>query len=334
MKILLVLSGLIFFSITTNAQKSDTVDGPKIMPILSEQPVIYDRGQIADQLDALEQPVLNVGKVEVQQDYISTRFERHESRKLIIPEADIDEVRKYWSRYLKKNGDGKVRTDGNSLSIDGVMIEAVAAEPFDVEIQIEGTPEVVHIWMALERDSVALTSDGDPQLFSALESFMRSEGIEIYRSVVQDEIDREEKVLKDLNNDMESLIKDNEKMHKKITDNNLKIEDNNRKLETNKIERRNAVQRVSERKDILLNARNSEEEKDAKKALRSAEKEGKQLDKDRSKMYDQLVEYQREIQENEQLITENLNDQRDLLLSIRKQELLLEAYKTKLGSIN
>ncbi|MCA6078141.1 hypothetical protein [Fulvivirga sedimenti] len=333
MKKLMLLPIITLLSFTLYAQKSDSVDGPKIVPILSEQPVIYDRAQIQDQLDAMEQPVLAVGAVEVQQDYISTRFDRHEARKLIIPEVGLDQVRKYWSRSLKKSGDGKLRTDGNRLTIDQVVIESVAADPFDVEVQIEETPDLVNLWMALERDSVALSSNDEPQLFTALESYLRNEGLEIYRSKVQDEIDREEKVLRDLNNDLESLIKDNEKMHKKITDNNLKIEDNNRKLETNKIERRNSVERISERKDILLNARTSEEEKDAKKALKTAEKEGKQLDKDRNKMYDQLVDYQKEIQENEQLISQNLNDQRDMLLSIKKQELLVEAYKTKLASI-
>ncbi|MEJ2005018.1 MAG: hypothetical protein P8X57_08675, partial [Cyclobacteriaceae bacterium] len=195
------------------AQESDSSAAPRSKPIMSEQPVIFDRSSIAGELEALQQPVIPAGEVVVEKDRIETRFNDHEARKLFIPEVEIDDVKRYWTRILRKNGESKVRTDGNRMTVSGLLLEDISATPFEAEVQYEQLPEGVNVWIALEQDSVALTSRDEPSLFSALEGFLLNEGKVIYRDFINEEISAEEKVLQDMERDYDRLIRDNERFH-------------------------------------------------------------------------------------------------------------------------
>jgi len=315
------------------AQGSDSTEGPRIMPIMSEQPVVFDRSSIQADLDALEQPVISPREVIVAKDHIDTRFNNQEARKLTIPEVEIDDVKRHISRLLRKGGDGRLRTDGNSMTISGLLVEEISADPFDTEVRVEQVSDGVNLWMTMERDSVALTSADASSEFKALEGFLTYQGKDLYREHIEEEVKREEKALGDLQNQYDRLVRDNEKLHKRITDNNIRIEDANREIESLREQRGYSTERAHGFKDDLLRAQDSEEKKSLKKALRDAEREISKIDKDRNKLYDRLVGYQKEIQENEQLISQNLIEQKEMLIAIKKQELLSEAYKKKMEEV-
>jgi hypothetical protein len=89
---------------------------------------------------------------------------------------------------------------------------------------------------------------------------------------------------------------------------------------------------VEKRREIVENA-SADELKNAEKELKKAEKDLKSYMKNEAKLNQNLKKYLDIIRENEQGIIQNLSMQKEKQISIKKQELLLDAYKEKLAQI-
>ncbi len=329
MKRYLLLLSLFLVIHVSLAQETASEDG-RIRPIKVDLPIEFPRDSIKAELDELVQPVLPVGEVTVQNDVIKTRFDRHESLKLTIPEAAQDDMKKDWSKYLKKNADGKMKTDGNKVNVQEVELPGISGGAFDAELQFESNPEATFIWLAMERDSAMITSSSPS--FSEAGEELRSRGVAIYQGIVQKEVETEEKVLRKMNSEYDVLVRDSDKMHKKIDDMNARIVNDNNELDINTQNIADAEDYVDKRRDIVDNA-SEDQLKDAEKELKKAEKDLQSYIKQEQKLKQNLERYVKTIRENKEGIITNLSMQKDKLMSIKKQELLLDAYKEKLAQI-
>jgi hypothetical protein len=225
-----------------------------------------------------------------------------------------------------------MKSEGNTVRIQEVELPGISGGMFDAELQFESNPEASFIWLAMERDSSMVTPSSDPETFSTASEELRTRGVVIYQEIVQKEVDTEEKVLRKMNSEYDILVRDSDKMHKKIDNMNASIVNDNNELDINTQNIADAENYVEKRREIVENA-SADELKNAEKELKKAEKDLKSYIKNEAKLNQNLKKYLDTIRENEQGIIQNLSMQKEKQISIKKQELLLDAYKEKLAQI-
>jgi hypothetical protein len=302
-------------------------------PVLSDLPIIYDRNLLQKDFEAMEKPVFQAQPIEVAVESVQTRFENHPAIKLKIPEVSMEDVQKSWTRDLKKFGDGKLIREGNIYRIQGVNFEEVSSEVFDVEMQFKEEATHTSLWLAMEMDSAIVTPESHSQLFTSMQEFLQDRGEEAYYEKVENDVNDERKLLDGLEKELNGLVKDNERMHKKISDSNIAINQTNVEIDQNAVEMKISSEEGSRKKAAVSSAYDKETEKEAKKELKKSEKDKKSLQKDREKLFQNIIDYKMVIAQNEQQISQNLTDQKNLLLKIQAQTLRIEGMKDKLDKI-
>jgi hypothetical protein len=325
----LILISLLSFPVLAQVDSTEL----RKPPVLSDLAIIYDRNLLTDEMNSMEKPVFEALPVQVSVEEISTRFNGHPAIKLSIPEVTLDDLQKSWTKYLRKAGDGKLQKEGNTLVIQDVVFEDASSEMFDVEMQFKQEEDKAVTWLAMEADSTMITPETHAKLFSSMEAFMLEKGKEAYRDKVNADLDQDRKDQDSMQKELNGLVKDSEKLHKKITDNNIAINQMNNEIDQNEIEIKLATEDAMKKKAAISAAYDKDSEKEAKKNHKDAEKDKKKLRKDREKMFQNIVDYKREIAEAEQAIGKNLEDQKNLLLKIHAQTLRIEAMKDKVAKI-
>ncbi len=302
-------------------------------PVLSDLPIIYDRNQLSDELAAMKKPILKPSPVVVSTVEMETRLGNAPALQMVIPETSIDNVKRTWQRYLRKEGDGKLQRDGNTLFMEDVMVEEISSEFFNAEMRFDQDSSGTVVKIAMEKDSVIMNPQDDKVFFDAMEDLLVKRGKEAYRDKVEEDLNTERDVLDGMEKELSNLVKDNEKSHKNITDNNIEINQTNMEIDQNEIELRAITQELVQKRSAVSSARDKDSKKAAKKAENSTEKTQKRLQKDREKMFQGIIDSKREIAESEQDISRNLEEQRNLLLKMHQQTLLIEAIKDKMEAI-
>lgn len=302
-------------------------------PVLSDLPIIYDRNQLTRDFEAMEKPVFKAMPVKVTVESIQTRFENHPALKLMIPEVTLDDVQKVWARSLKKAGDGKLLREGNTYRMLGVNFKEVSSEVFDVEMQFKEEGSYISAWLAMEMDSAVISPESHPQMFASMEQYLKERGQEAYYDKVEKDVNEERKLLDGLEKELNGLVKDNEKMHKKISDNNIAINQTNVEIDQNEVEMKLSSDEEVRRKAAVGAAYDKDSEKAAKKEHKKSVRVKKKHRKNREKLFKSIIDSKRVIAENEQQISKNLTEQKNLLLKIQAQTLRIEGMKDKLAQI-
>lgn len=302
-------------------------------PVLSDLPIIYDRNQLSAELAAIKKPVLTPSPVEVKLVSMPTRLGDSPALEMVIPETSLENVKRTWQRYLKREGDGKLQREGNTMYMEDVLIEEVSADYFNAEMLFDQDSSGTVVRLAMEKDSVIMNPEEDKAFFDAMEDLLLLRGKEAYREKVEDDLEEERKALDDMEKELSKLVKDSEKSHKNITDNNIQINQTNMEIDQNEIELRAITEELVRKRSEVSAARDKDAKKAAKKAENNSEKVQKKLQKDREKMFQGIIDNKREIAESEQGISKNLEEQRNLLLEMHQQALLIEALKDKMEGI-
>lgn len=328
----LVLVPLMLLVIFPAGAQTDSLEIRKA-PVLSNLPIIFDRGEISQELNAIEQPVFTALPVEVSQVDVTSRAGDQRALQLRIPEVSLDDIDRSWARFIRKEGDGKLERDGNRLFMEDLQIDEVSSKYFNAEFWMDQDSNHAVITMAMMTDSTTINPDTDRDLFNAMEDLLAKRGRETYREKVENDLDEERKKLNDMEKQLNNLVKDSEKSHKRISDNNIAINQANMDIDRNAGELKATGEELGRNRSAVSSARDKESKKEAKKQENQTEKAQKKLQKEREKLFQGIIDAKREIEESEQDIRKNLEDQRQLLLDMHRQTLVIEAMKTKLESI-
>ncbi len=327
-----ILAGAFFTLPFSSQAQSDTLEIRKA-PVLSQLPIIFDRNEISDELSRIQKPVFRARPVVVSEVRKESRFGSQPALKLIIPEVDQETVNRNLSRFMRREGDGKLEREGNTLYMEDIQIDEVSSDYFNAEVWLDKDSTGLAITMAMMTDSTVITPESHKTLFDAMEDLLESKGREYYRDKVTRDLQEERKKLDDMEKSLSSLVKDSEKSHKNISDNNISINQSNIEIDQNEIELKAISQELVQKRSLVASARDKESRKAAKKAESSTEKSRKRLQKDREKLFQSIIDSKREIQESEQDIRVNLESQKKLLIDMHRQTLVIEAMKDKLESI-
>jgi len=255
---------------------------------------------------------------------------------VIIPQAKAKDIISTWKKYSKQ-GESKSSVEeleGEYLTT-GTTLANISPNPMNVYVQIKDMENTVRLTAYFtEDDSNFISSASDPEKGKAAENYVKNYARNQYRLAVEREVESETKLLTEMEDQKEDLIKANEKAANTIKENERKIEHANVEIEANTQAQGRRRSDVAGQKEIVRVTTPKTETYDLEeKKLNNLEKELKKLEKDNESMHSDIngwkkdnSQLERNIEKNEELIKEKKS-------AIEKQKEHVKEVQTKLEKI-
>ncbi len=135
-----------------------------------------------------------------------------------IYQAEKKEIDNAWSKVIRNDTKSKVENVNNEFSIIWTNLKDISQKPINVYAIINPYQTYVELNAFFELDSVFITKASNETEYLAARKFVRDFAIEKYREALAAEIKTEEKKLSDLEGDLDKFVKENDNLHKKISE--------------------------------------------------------------------------------------------------------------------
>lgn len=251
-----------------------------------------------------------------------------------IPEVKLDDVLKAWTRELQSGTKSKLLSEKGEMSIFGAKIKVVSPNPINVYSKLMNLDSMLKLTVAFElkKDEYIDKTTGEPDLTNTknyLKDFAKNQYIE----VVKDQVDNEDKKLRDLQKELSSLEKEKTNLQKSIQseNNDIATENGNITIQNNEL---TALTNELVEQNKQLSSITDEPTKKAKSDYISG------LEKKKKKVLNSIESSQNKINKSNNTIDKaNLeipkNDrmQADVSLKIEKQQAVYQTFADKLKTI-
>lgn len=244
---------------------------------------------------------------------------------VVIPETNYETVTKDWIKLLQSGTKSKVVQKGKSIEIFGAKAKPISANPVNIYSEVADQSGAVKVRAAFETEKDKFL--GKPE-FANARKYLLDFGKEQYIAVVNDELGKEKKTLRELQGNLSSLEKEQARMEKSDKNNAQKIEEEQRNL--------------ADQKDKLAGISDKNVQGDSAVTGMGApsSKEMKDLDKDRKKINRDLRSSEKsiekaknEIEQNKRDMPKNLSDQEEARRKVKDQEAVVQKIQAKLDKI-
>ncbi|HPT22163.1 MAG TPA: hypothetical protein PLR88_09480 [Bacteroidales bacterium] len=253
---------------------------------------------------------------------------------VIIPEANYEKALKAWKKDLESGTKSKLVTENSEMSIFGARLKEINPDPVNVYSKMMNLDSIAKLTVAIElkKDLYVGRSAGEEGL-TKFKNYVREFAKNQYIDVVKDQVDAEEKKLRDIQKELSSLEKDKTNLQKVIQSNNTDIvtEKGNIEVQNNEVARLSA-EIVDQNKQLSSleagDAQNLKKdqikdlEKMKKKALNSIESSQNKIDKANN----EIDKANLEIPKNDRM-------QQDVMVKIERQQIVCQQFADKLKTI-
>jgi len=257
-----------------------------------------------------------------------------------IPQVTAENVEKSWMKLIRQNTKSKVSTENGEITILNTQIAEINDKPINIYSAVYQVDSAVKLVSLFEIDSSFFSFDGDKEdmnyerIYQGIEHFLHNFAVTEYREATEEELKTENKELKKLNGDLQKLVKQTETFQKKIRQNesdSLNAEDQISSLEVDKQRKQGEID--SKKESMSSIAGDKELYDEAKKYLKSLEKQRKKIEKEIDKLKANIVEYHSDNVELKRSIVENNKKKEELLNEISKQQETVKKVTRKLENI-
>lgn len=331
---ILIIAFIFIISQAVSAQESGAVENEEdklFSDVTEKKKDRFVNNQEEDRkVDMIELPVKPVAIK-----YEKKLMSRGENMAVIvkIPEADIKSVQKGWEKAIKNKTKSKVQKELNETWIASTLLTEIFKDPIAVYGKVIATEEGIDVMAFFEVDSTFISDENDEEKVASVSRFMRRFGVAQYKNAVSEQLKSEEKKLKEYKHRLSKLQKENEKLHKNIKANESNIINRESDIEVNKSDQVINGKEAEKYKLEISTARDPEQEKEAKKALKGKEKEKKRLQKKNQEMHKDIARFRAEIEKAKRDIQYNLDQQAMEDDAIKKQIVMVRAVENKLTKI-
>lgn len=252
-----------------------------------------------------------------------------------IPGAKLKDVERDWKRYITSGSKGRVLEANDEISIIGAVNKNISQEPFNVYSHILETTTGVKLtaWLTF-KDSVYISKDLNTDKDLAAQKYIRDFGVQEYKLVVKGELQKQNEMLRLLQDQQNDLIKAEEHSNKKIEEYERDIQKNNGEIATNADDQKRKADLISNQKGVVESTRdNPEDNKAAIKTLKDLEGDQNKLVKNGEKLNKEIDNWNREIREEQRKIEAGKADQKLKIDAIEKQKQSVQEVEDKLKNI-
>lgn len=270
--------------------------------------------------------VVNVSPAPISMDTLS-------SFAVIIPQTDLKEVKSAWLKYLSYGSKGKATELNGELLKTGAVNKNISDVPFNVYSKLMETSGGVRLLVWLDERSISKQPEQAQHL--AVQKYVYDFAVQQYRTAVQKELKTELAKQKKLENELETLIKGEEKSVKTVSKNDRATERANDAISTNNADIQNSTSKISDQKDnVERNAADANASKGAKKTLRELEDDKKDLQKQNEKQGKAMDNSNKENRSEKRNMVTSKENQVAKTEALEKQKLVVHAVQIKLDNIH
>jgi hypothetical protein len=214
---------------------------------------------------------------------------------VLVPEGKLKDVRESYEGFIKSQCKAKTDELSGELVSSECKNSNIHDVPFTIITRLLETKDGVQIssffWLY---DTVYISKVQNNDKDQAVMKFMRDLGVSAYTDVVKKQLDAESKKLKDLENQLNDLRKEEEKAQRKIGEKEREIERTNGSIEQNKRDQETKLNEIASHKSSTA-ALTGDMKKAADKKLKELNGEKKGLEKANEKMYKDIDKCKSEI---------------------------------------
>lgn len=247
-----------------------------------------------------------------------------------IPEAQYDEVLKDWVRELESGTRSKVHTENSEMQILGAQIKDITKNAINVFSRLDRLDSALILFAAFEtsKDQYITSSAGVPE-FTEAWSFLKEFAKDQYIDVVKDQVDAEEKKLRDLEKELSSLENEKSRMERSIESDKSDIASEKESiiLMTNEI---NTVNAALAGQDTLLAAMDQDEKE---KEIRDLEKRKRRAESSIESSEKKIQRYEENTYKTTGEIPQIERMQEMVRAQIAQQQEIYQRFEDKLNKI-
>ena len=233
--------------------------------------------------------------------------------KVIIPEANLETVKKEWTKIIRQNTKSKVVLAGTEINIAGTLIKEIYDKPINIYSALISDNSYVTVFAAYEIDSaffeytIGNKTIQTDKINSSINELMRNFAVGQYKNAVSEKLDLEEKNLEKLNKEYENLNNQVESDRKEIKENEQNIKNAEDAIASNEKENERKVTQINSKKEALAAVKDDPElNKITKDQLKELEKEKRSIENELEKGKKEIITYQANIEDLNRQIEDNL----------------------------
>ncbi len=251
-----------------------------------------------------------------------------------IPEASYDKVLKNWIKAQETGTKSKVQTESGEMTIFGAIIKEISQAPVNIYSRImnEDTLSRMLVCIELKKDQYVEAASGDVQLTSARD-YLKEFAKEQYMDFIKDELAAEEKILRDLKQELGSLENSKARTQRTAKNNRNTVNDEQEKL----LVKHNELSLLS---NEIINKNNEMiampvgAGRDAMATqVQELEKRRKKLQKEISKGENRINKARSAIDQADRAIPRNDNEQAVMKSKIDAQQAVVQTFIDKLNTV-
>ena len=246
---------------------------------------------------------------------------------VIIPEVEYEKTMKNWTKTLQEGTKSKVIEESGKLSIFGAKVKDVSKNPVNIYSTLTDMNEDLKMQVAieLERDRFiggAERSDARDFLFN----FAKDQ----YIALASDQLDAEKKILRNLENELGALDREQARMEKSNRDNTQTISSEKGRLavlnqELSSLSSEN--QYANNTDTQVTSGMGATDPKEVEKELKRISREIKSSEK-------KIERAEEEISRNDRDLPTNASEQGVVRRKVENQQAVVQEFETKLDAIN
>jgi hypothetical protein len=256
---------------------------------------------------------------------------------VLIPEAERELVENMWIKEIEKRTKSKVsQAHQGEITIFGAFIKSIGEDPVNIYSQIIPRDSIVELNACIElKRNEFITEDLYESEFNELKAFMHDFGKEAYIKEVEDQLEAEEIVLKELEKELKKLQNDKEGLEKKVSKNEHDItvsDDDIRILDTDIAVKNEEIARVKVRVGSVGDDAVLKETLESE--LKDLEKEKKKMQNSVQKEKKRIVGYESDIDNIKLEIPALVEQQNQKMQEIEQQRNTVNLFENKLTTIS
>jgi chromosome segregation ATPase len=272
--------------------------------------------------------------INVTSDSIAFGISKYPGIIVTIPEVNMETVQKDWVKSLQSGTKSKVVTENEEMTILGANIKEISKTSVNVFSKIMNQDSLVQLSAIIELKKDVYAESGNEELeFTAAKNYLKEFAKSEYIALAKDQLQVEEKKLKDLENELSSLKNDKSKEQKSIKSNKDRIQS-----EKDNISEQNAE--LAKLEAELINQNAQLEAMDEGVAKDEKQKFIKELEKQKNKLTKKIGSSEKKITKAESQIEDSYSSipqiessQDDIRTRISNQEAVRNRYAEKLNTI-
>jgi len=149
------------------------------------------------------------------------------------PKATDKMVEQAWEDHMKKNGKTKNNRKAKELETLDTKINMISSKSLNIFFAVEEGVDQSTSYIFFDDGEKFINGNNDPKATDGIYEFLTPFVYGVEKLVIQENLDNEEDVLKDLGKDLEKLEKGNENLHDDIDKMKEKIREAEMEIEKN-----------------------------------------------------------------------------------------------------